>query len=364
MSKSRGVPPAPYAGRIDALRTELLRRKADGYLLQDRFDQIWLTGFTGEDGQVLVTPRDVVLLTDSRFDEAAAAEAPWAGKVLRQKRGPEATAKAVKRARLKRVAFNPQHMSVAVFAELRKLARPANLVAAAGVVSAMRARKDADEIRRIRDAIGIAERAFNDLRGWLRPGMTERQVGARLVYEMQVLGAQAAAFPPIVAVGANASMPHYESGDAVVNAHELVLVDWGSRAGWYVSDLTRTVALGSIAPELSAVHAIVREAHDRAIQAVRPGVRASAVDKVAREHIGQAGYGERFQHGLGHGIGLNVHEAPSVRRQVPDRLEPGMVITIEPGIYLPGVGGVRIEDDVLVTETGHEVLSSLPIDLR
>ncbi|MGE0481377.1 MAG: M24 family metallopeptidase [Phycisphaerae bacterium] len=364
MSKSRGVPPGPFASRIEAVRTELSRRKADGYLVQDRFDQIWLTGFTGEDGLVLVTPRDVVLLTDSRFDEAAEAEAPWASRVLRQKRGPEATAKALKRARLKRVAFNPQHMSVAVFADLQKLARPAHVVAAGGVISSLRVRKDADEVRRIRNAIRIAERAYNDLRAWLRPGMTERQVAARLVYEMQVLGAQAGAFPPIVAVGANASMPHYESGDAVVNAREPVLIDWGARAGWYVSDLTRTLALGSIAPELSAVHAIVREAHNRAIAAVRPGVRASAVDKVARDHIAHAGYGERFQHGLGHGIGLNVHEAPSVRRQVPDRLEPGMVITIEPGIYLPGVGGVRIEDDVLVTETGYEILSSLPTELR
>lgn len=364
--------PDPYARRIRELRAELARRKLDGYLIQERMDQYWLTGFTGEDGGVIVTPRHIVLLTDGRFDEAADREAPYARKVLRKKRGPEATAKELQRAVGKRsafdarggprVGFNKAHMTVGEFAALRKLAGGIRLVATDSVVTPLRALKDAGEVERLRDAIRVAEQAFETLRGWLRPGLTERQIAAQLVYEMGKLGAQGETFPAIVAAGANSSLPHYEPGDAVLREGEILLVDWGARVGWYGSDLTRVVWLGSIPPRLRKVFDVVRAAHDRAIEAVRPGLAARKVDQVARNVIKRAGYEKQFNHGLGHGLGLVAHEAPRVAKTSTDVLQPGMVITIEPGIYLPGVGGVRLEDDVLVTPTGYEVLSTLPVE--
>jgi Xaa-Pro aminopeptidase len=253
-------------------------------------------------------------------------------------------------------------MNVQLFAGLKKKGK-ARLQATTGVVANMRRVKDDSELAAIRKAVDIAQRGFEKLTGWLKPGMREREVAARLTYDMTRMGAQGPAFAPIVAVGRNGSLPHYEPGDGVVSDREGVLIDWGARADWYVSDLTRVVWPGSIPTELAKVYQVVREAQQAAIAAIKPGVSASSVDRIARSHIAKAGYGRRFTHSLGHGIGLNVHEGPGLRKGGEDKLEPGMVVTVEPGVYLPGVGGVRIEDDVLVTAGGHEVLSSLPSDL-
>ncbi|MBI5865711.1 MAG: aminopeptidase P family protein [Planctomycetes bacterium] len=360
MSKRSSTMPQPSQDRVSRLRAELKSRRLDAFLIQDRIDQYWLTGFTGESGQVLVTPDCVTLLTDGRFDETADTEAPWARKILRKKRSPQETAQQIKRSKLGRVGFEPAHMPVSLFADLTKLVRPAKLVAASGLIGPMRSSKDAGEIERIRNAIRIAEQAYLQLQGWLKPGMTEAYVGGRLTFEMQQLGAQGSAFDPIVASGKTASLPHYEPGSRPISRAEGLLIDWGARAGWYVSDLTRVIWPGSIPSKLGKVYDVVREAHDRAIEAVRPGLKASAIDAVARGVIRKAGFDKQFTHALGHGIGLAVHEAPRLGQKSDDVLKPGMVVTIEPGIYLPGVGGVRLEDDVLVTETGYEKLSSLP----
>jgi len=352
--------PMPYRERVQRVRTEMRRRRLDGYLVQNRMDQYWLTGFTGEDGFVLVTRRAVVLLTDGRFDEAASVECPWAKKVLRKQRTPERNARELKKYKLARVGFDPGHFTVAEHQGLRKAVRPTQLVPAAGLILDRRITKDEGEVAAIREAIRVAEKAFVKVQRWIKPGLTERDIAARLGYEMQKLGAQEASFPTIVACGANGSLPHYEPGDGVVRKNEGVLIDWGARVGWYVSDLTRMVWPGSIPREIATIQRIVKEAHDAGIAAVRPGVRATDVDRAARRVIEKAGFGRHFDHATGHGIGLDVHEAPRVGKGTNTKLLPGMVITIEPGIYLPGKGGVRIESDVLVTDTGYEVLSTLP----
>ena len=350
----------PYRERVQRIRQEMERRRLDGYLVQNRMDQYWLTGFTGEDGFVLLTRRAVVLLTDGRFDEAADVECPWAKKVLRKQRTPERNAKELAKYKLKRVGFDPGHFTVAEHQGLRKAVRPTTLVPAAGLILDRRITKDEGEVAAIRQAIRVAEKAFQKVQRWIKPGLTERDIAARLGYEMQKLGAQEVSFPTIVACGANGSLPHYEPGDGVVRKNEGVLIDWGARVGWYVSDLTRMVWPGSIPREIATIQRIVRQAHDAGVAAVRPGVRATDVDRAARRVIEKAGFGRHFDHATGHGIGLDVHEAPRVGKGTNTELLPGMVITIEPGIYLPGKGGVRIESDVLVTETGYEVLSTLP----
>jgi Xaa-Pro aminopeptidase len=350
-----------HAERLAQVRSELERRRLDGYLIFNRQDQFWLTGFTGEDGAVLVTARAVVLLTDGRFGLTAQLEAPWARAVLRKRRTPDVTAGVIRRQHLSRVGFDPAHLDVGTYAALQRALRPVRLLSASGVISAMRRCKTAGEVAAIRRAIAVAQEAFEAVRGELRVGLSEAEIAARLVYEMQTRGAEGPAFPPIVAAGATAALPHYTPGSRRLKRDEVLLLDWGARVDWYVSDLTRVVCLGTMPAQLKKAYAAVREAHDRAIAAVRPGVRAAAVDRVARDVIRRARFGERFNHSLGHGIGLNVHEAPRLSQVSKDVLELGMIITIEPGVYLPGVGGVRLEDDVIVTPGGCEVLSSLPL---
>lgn len=358
------LPTPPYDNRINRVRAKIRELKLDGYLVNNRMDQYWLTGFTGEDGGVLVTEKHVVLLTDGRFDQTADIEAPYARKVIRKDRGPKTTVREINKLRIAKLGFEPSDLNVRSYTDLRGLLKKTRLAAASGIISDMRVAKDAGEIEAIRRAIRIAEDGFRSLLTWVKPGMREREVAARLVYEMQSAGAQEAAFQPIVAVGANASLPHYEPGDAAVSDNECMLIDWGARRDWYVSDLTRVIWPGKVSSELAKVYNIVREAAEKAIEAIKPGMAASKVDKIARSHIENCGYGPQFNHSLGHGIGLNVHESPGLRRISKEKLRPGMVVTIEPGVYLRGVGGIRIEDDVLVTETGHEVLSSLPTSLE
>lgn len=365
MSKSARPPvPAPFADRIARVRATMTAKRIDGYLAQDEHDQYWLTGFTGEDGAVLVTQRSIVLITDGRFDETADIEAPYARKVVRKKRGPESIASEVARERVARLGFDPTRTTVSDLAGLRKAADDVRWTPASGVISQERVCKDAGEIERIRAAIHIAEAAFLQMLGWLRPGMTERDAAARLVYDMACLGADSPSFAPIVASGPNASLPHYRAGGRTIREGELLLVDWGARARGYVSDLTRVIPIGSIPARLSEITRIVREAHDRAVAVVGPGVKASQVDAAARRHIDKSPYAKRFTHSVGHGMGLAVHEGPGLRKSGGDVLRPGMVVTIEPGIYLPGDCGARIESDVLVTESGYEILSQLPREVQ
>jgi len=362
MAKQRTTIPEPYKQRIEPLRQEISRRRLDAYLILDRLDQIWLTGFTGEDGLVLVTANKVVLLTDGRFSEAADRQAPYARKVLRKQRTAEVNAREIAKFKLNRIGFDPTQLSVADHTELRKRLRPTKLVPAGGIIGQMRACKNDSEVRAVQLAIDVAQTAFQRLREWLRFGKTEREIAARLEYEMKSLGAQGPSFPTIVACGANSSLPHYEVGDGVFTENTVLLIDWGAQVGWYCSDLTRMIWPPQPPKELADIHRVVQAAHDEAIAAARAGMTAHELDRVARRVIVDAGYGKQFNHATGHGLGLAVHEAPRVGAGTRTELKPGMIITVEPGIYLPGIGGVRIEDDILITQDGHRVLSSLPVD--
>ncbi len=363
MNKTAVVIPEPYSLRVNRLRAEMTRRKLDAYYVQARMDQFWLTGFTGEDGAVVVTQRGVTFLTDGRFDEAASREAPWAKKILRKKRNPETNVKELKKLRIGRLGFNPDHMNYGEHKEMKKLGRPwLKLVEAPDVIRPLRIVKTPAEVEQIKVAIRVAEDAFNRVREWLKPGVTEREIAARLGYEMQMLGAQGEAFPSIVAVGPNGSLPHYEPGACRLEPGQPLLVDWGAKVGWYGSDLTRVISLGPLSDEMRKIFDVVRAAQQAGIQAIRPGAKCHDVDKAARDVIENAGYGKHYNHALGHGIGLAEHESPRIGQGSEEILQTGMTVTVEPGIYLPGVGGVRLEDDVLVTETGAEVISTLPVE--
>ena len=357
-------PPRHIGERLRRLREVMHRRNLSAFLITNPTDQFYLTGFDGEDGAALISPNRVYLITDSRFDEAADLHASWARKIVRRGGLMEAAGRLINRRRLPRIGIQPAHISMRDATELRRATSETRLVPVQEAVDQLRLCKDQMELDAIRRAIDIAQKAFTATRRQIRPGLSERQIAADLEHRMRRLGADAASFPTIVAVGPNASLPHARPGDRRVERGSAVLIDWGARVGGYCSDLTRVVFVVRIPPRLGKVYQVVLDAQLRAIQAIRPQVRADRVDAVARRRIARAGYGKRFGHGLGHGVGLDVHEQPRVSRLSKTEFQPGMVFTVEPGVYLPGVGGVRIEDDVLVTTDGVEVLSTLGKDLK
>lgn len=356
--------PAPvYRQRIEALRKALARHRLSALLITNRFDHVHLLGFTGEDSAVLVTKSAVQLISDGRFATSIGQEAPWAKVALRKGTLNEEIVKVVAGLRLRSLAVQAEYLTVAARAELARGLRGVRLTDAPPLFRELRICKSAEELKLIDRAARIAEDAYRATLATLRIGQTEQEVAARLEYEMKRRGSTSPAFDSIVAVDANAALPHAVPGTRKLKRGCTLLVDWGATYGFYRSDLTRTVFIGSIPPKMREVYALVLAAQEMAIAAIRPGARMCDVDAVARGHIAAAGYGEFFNHGLGHGLGLDVHEAPALRWSSTETLREGMVVTVEPGVYLPGVGGVRIEDDILVTRRGHKVLTRLDKDL-
>ncbi|MCB9850025.1 MAG: aminopeptidase P family protein [Phycisphaerales bacterium] len=345
--------------RLKQARSGLARNKLPALLITNRFDHVYLTGFTGEDSAVLITKSTVHLISDGRFDTSIKQEAPWAKVSLRKGTLTDEIATVVRSYRLKEVGIQSDVMSVAMRAALAKKLRGVKLVDAPPVCADLRVLKDKDELALMEKATRIAEAAYRATLKTLRVGQTELEVAARLEYEMKRRGSTSPAFDSIVALDANAALPHAVPGERRIKRGSTLLFDWGATYRFYRSDLTRTVFIGSIPPKMREVYALVLAAQEKAIAAIRPGVKMCDVDAEARSRIAGEGYGDFFNHGLGHGLGLDVHEPPSLRWSSQEVLREGMVVTVEPGIYLPGVGGVRIEDDVLVTRTGHRVLSRL-----
>ncbi|HNQ21618.1 MAG TPA: Xaa-Pro peptidase family protein [Phycisphaerae bacterium] len=356
-------PSAIIKQRLARCRRDMKKHGIGAYLLSKRMDGYYLTGFTGEDSAVLVLPREVHVITDGRFETSFNEECPWAKRWLRKMLLNDEIANVCRQLKLRRVAVQGDALTLDDHDQLRKLNGATRLVKAPPILSDMRKHKDDSELVLLRQALRVAEEAFRAVCKQICLGMTEVELAARLEYEMRARGASGPSFPTILAEGPNAALPHAVPGRRKVRMGSALLMDWGARCPFYASDLTRVVFIGRIPPRLGEVYEIVLAAQLRAIAAIRPGARMCDVDKVARDYITQAGYGKEFGHGLGHGLGLDVHEAPSLSWRSKEPLAEGMVVTVEPGIYLPGVGGVRIEDDVVVAPNGCRVLSRLPKNL-
>lgn len=362
--KARTRWPAHLTERLRRCREVMAKKRLDAYLTTNRMDQLYLTGFAGEDGGVLVTSRSAVLISDLRFAVAIAEETPWTTVVMRRKPLPIALAALITRRKLTRVGIDPDAWTVGLYEHVRKAIRPARLVAVEGMTTDLRMVKEPNEIAATRRAIDVAERAFQATLRSVRIGQTERDIAARLEYEMKRRGASGPSFDLIVAEGPNAAKPHAVPGTRKVRSGSVVLCDWGAVVDHYRSDLTRVFFVDRVPPPFRKMYGVVLEAQRRGIEAIRPGARMSAVDAAARRYIAEKGYGKAFGHSLGHGLGLDIHEQPNLARRSKGCLAEGMIVTVEPGVYLPGVGGVRIEDDVLVTGDGHEVLSGAPKTLE
>lgn len=351
-----------HALRRDKLRHALRRTEIDALLVTSFTNVTYLTGFTGDSSYLLIGRQGDLILSDGRYATQLDEQCPGLDRHIRRTGSVmhAEVAAVVRPMKLRSLGFESDSMTVATRDALaEKLPRTA-LVPRSGLVEKLRMIKDDHELAEIRRAIGFAERGFAALRATLRGDKTERQVANELEYAMRAMGAGGVAFPSIVAVGSRAALPHYQPGDVRIDADPLLLVDWGAEGTLYRSDLTRVVLTGKISPEIEKIHRVVLTAQAKAIAAIRPGAKAVEIDRTARAVIERAGFGNYFDHGLGHGFGLDIHESPRLSPSSKAVLQAGMVITVEPGIYLPGVGGVRIEDDVLVTASGHEVLTSVP----
>ena len=355
-----------FQQRRDRLRRKFRKAGIESLLVTNFTNVTYLTGFTGDDSYLLVRSDGDLLVSDSRFTVQLQEECPDLDVKIRPRTQgiAQASIKAVEQAKIATLGVESTAMNVAVYQRLTDGLSKAKVEPVSGLVESLREIKDKFEIQAIRRAVRQAERAIQSVTAGLLPGQTELQVAADIEHTIRRFGGRGCSFSSIVAVGPRAALPHATPTERMIGESDFVLIDWGAREKQYVSDLTRIFVTGRISPKLERVYGIVLKAQKNAIKAVRPGVSMGVVDAAARGTIDKAGFGKHFGHGLGHGIGLDVHEAPRLIDKEERQLKPGMVITIEPGIYLPGWGGVRIEDDILVTRDGHEVLSNVPKELE
>jgi Xaa-Pro aminopeptidase len=352
--------------RVDQLRAQMVEKKLDALLVTDTLNRAYLSGFSGSSGVLLVTPGEAYVVTDFRYFEQAEGQAPgW--HLWKQTRSlAEAVGDLLKEVNPTKLGFEADGLTVSEWNSYKKHGpEGTEWVETEGLIRRLRARKSTDEIEAIRRAQRITDEAAQHLPRLIQPGKTEKQVAWELEKVMRDLGADGPAFEIIVASGPNSAMPHYHPGERVISENEIVLVDFGAKLGGYHSDMTRTYFTGEPPAEYAHIYNIVLDALHLAEQGIRAGVGAKEADAIARDFISEHDHPDDFGHSLGHGIGLDIHELPplSFRAQDDEKLEVAQVVTIEPGIYLPGWGGVRIEDLALVTEEGIEIFTTTTKDI-
>lgn len=349
--------------RLDILRQLMRERGAETALVTFLPDVRWAVGFSGSNGLLAVTPEAAHFLTDGRYREQAAREVEGAVVHVPGYDLVEHIAREQPLGEASSLLFQADHLTVAELEHLRDLLPGVELIPATGLLVEAVAAKSEAEIEAIRRAQALTEAVFDEILPLIQPGVREQDLAAEIVYQHLKRGASAMAFEPIVASGLHGALPHARPTGRTLRPGDLVVIDMGCYLDGYASDMTRTVAVGEPEPEAQRVYDIVLQAQERAIEAVAAGVSGQMVDRAAREVIEEAGFGEYFSHGLGHGVGLQVHEWPRLSYHVDHTLPEGAVVTVEPGIYLPERFGVRIEDLVVARKGGPEVLTRTPKSL-
>ncbi len=352
-----------HADRVARLRAILRKQQLDALIVTSLTHLQYLLGFTGSHGIGIIGRRTAAFITDSRYQAQGARQVRGARRFITQRPLLEAIAEHRCLSRVTTVGFESHHITFQQYRVLRRTFPRVTFIPTTGVVEQLLYVKDPVELTALRAAMRITDQVFEEIAGLIRPGMREKDVAAEITYRHRLHGADGDAFEPIVASGERGSLPHARAGDRVLRHGDLVTLDLGCTVKGYHSDLTRTVALGRTTRKMREIYGVVREAQAAAIDAAHGGMLARELDAVARNVIAGAGFGDAFSHSLGHGLGLNIHERPRVSALSKDTLVPGCVVTVEPGIYLPGWGGVRIEDDILLTATGCTVLTAAPRDL-
>lgn len=345
--------------RLNSFREKLKNSSLDGFLVSQEANVSYLSRFSAHDSYLLVSKSKVYFITDFRYLEEARKNLKNI-EVFQYKNLFKDVCALVKELKIKRLGFEARGLTYAEYAKIKDgLGEKTKLLDTFNIVESLRQIKSRDELKKIRAAVNIAVSAFRFIKGYLRPGLTEPEVAGELERFIRRKGAETSSFKIIVSSGANSCFPHAGITKRRLGKNDMVLVDMGAEINGYKSDLTRVFFLGKITVIQRKVYRIVREAQAKAIEAIRPGVAISVVDDIARAHISGFGYGSFFGHSLGHGIGLEVHEEPSISNKNKAIIKEGMVFTVEPGVYLPGKFGIRIEDMVLVTKKGFEVLSGV-----
>ncbi|MBC7105608.1 MAG: aminopeptidase P family protein [Firmicutes bacterium] len=348
------------AGRIEALRARQAAEGLEGFLVTRPENLRYLTGFTGSVGALLVTPRTCLLMVDFRYLEQARRECPGVEIAYLPRRFWSGVAGHLRDAGLKSVGCEGDFLTWQQVQALQREAGNVELRPVVGLVEGLRLVKDEEEIAYLERAVALAEEGFRAALPLFRPGASEAEAALGLEVAIRRAGAERVPFEIIVASGPRAAWPHARPSDRVMEPGDLVIVDFGAVYRGYCADLTRTLVVGRPRPEDEELYALVRRAQLAGLEALRPGAAAREVDRAVREVIAAAGHGDDFGHSTGHGLGLAVHEDPRLAETEEGVLAAGMVVTVEPGVYLPGRGGVRIEDPVVVTAGGCRVLSGLP----
>ena len=353
-----------YEERKKTSRKIMELNHLDGILFSSLENIRYLCGFTGSDGALVITQKESFFLTDSRYWTQADEEVRNS-KIIHYKKKMEGIASLSLDLKLKSIGFESTSLAFSSHQFLLGGLPPdAKLIPLEHELKNHRAIKDVQELTHIQTAIDIASKAFLHIMEILKEGVIEREVALEMEFFMKHKGADALGFDIIIASGKRSALPHGRADSKRIEKGDFILIDFGSGFQGYHSDQTRTVVCGKPSSEQKKIYQMVKEAHDKAIEMVRPGISIQEVDAAARDHIRNQGYGEYFGHGTGHGIGISVHEDPAINSENKDLVQEGMVFTIEPGIYLSGWGGVRIEDMIRVTSTGAELLTYLSHDLR
>ena len=348
--------------RVKRLQEKLKKYNIDGILVTNMFNVRYLANFTGSTGLVVVTKENAYFVTDFRYTEQAAAEAKGFEIIKNEGSIFEEVAKIVKNNAIEKLGFEQENVTYATFNQINDLI-PCELVPVTGLVEKLREVKTDDEIALIKEAINITEKAYDYILGFVKPGVTEIEVANELDFYMRKEGAQSVSFDTIVASGLRSAMPHGVASEKVIEEGDMVTIDFGCYYNGYVSDMTRTFAVGDPGDELKEIYEIVYQANKKVNESAKAGMTGAELDAIARDYIAEHGYGPQFGHTLGHGIGLEVHEGPSLSFRNEEKLVVNNIVTNEPGIYVPGLGGVRIEDDLVIKENGVEVLMTTPKEL-
>jgi Xaa-Pro aminopeptidase len=352
-----------FKKRISAIRDTIEKNDLDAFVTAFLPHVRYLTGFSGSNGLCVVTRSEVFFLTDFRYQQQIKAEVKGCKSFVVSGSLIEAAMKKNIFRRLKWIGFEREHLLYSSFSELKESLKSGRCVPVADVVEAVASVKDEEEISLIKHAAEITDNVCSEILSVLKPGIPEGDIGAEISYLHRKHGAEGDSFETIVVSGERGALPHGHPSTKKIKKGEMITLDFGCVYGGYCSDLTRTIALGNPTAELKKIYSIVLDAQRKALDEARSGITARALDSAARSYITSKGYGKYFGHGLGHGVGLQIHEPPKISAASTHTMQNGNVVTIEPGIYIPGTGGVRIEDDILIRENGCEVITSSPKEL-
>ncbi len=349
--------------KLENIRERFNELSVEGLLITSEYNRRYMTGFTGTAGVAVISNEKAVFITDFRYTEQAAKEIE--GFDIVQHTGPivEEVAAQVEKLGIKRLGFEQDHVTYQSYTAYKNVLKNTEFIPVSGAVEKLRLIKSPSEIKILKEAAEIADAAYKHILNFVKPGLKEIEVANELEFFMRKNGAVSSSFDIIVASGYRSALPHGVASEKEIEKGDFVTLDFGAYYKGYCSDITRTFAVGEPSDELKNIYSVVLEAQLRGMNGIKPGMTGKQADALTRDYIKEKGYGEYFGHSTGHGLGMEVHEGPALSFRSDTILEPGMVVTVEPGIYVAGLGGVRIEDDTVITANGNESLTHSPKDL-